>query len=926
VANGGTAGGDRPDQRTDELVGRDDARRVLADAWTRSGEGHATLVMVEGEAGVGKSALVRDLSGTCGPDTLQLTASGAEAEQLLDFGVVEELYAEATALGLAADLPFGRDGHRPDPLEVGAALLAVITDASAGAPVLVVVDDAHWADQPSVQAVTFALRRIRRLPVLTVVVHRPDAPLLEPLHRLCADGRGTRIRLAGLDAPDLRELVRRRCAVTLSPGAGQRLHDHTRGNPLEALTIAEELGPALDTRFGPMPAPRSYATLVLNRLAALPTEVEGLVAAIAVLGHPTSVGSLTAMLEVEDATSILDEAIRHRLLVMETRGGADVVDVAHPLLRAAVAFDLAPSRRADLHRRAATISSDPARALLHRLSAMLGEDVSLGREAVTLARAQLDDGWQLTAIDLLVGAARVLPDGPERTEALLLAADHLLRATDAAAARELLTLVSGDPGDAYEHVLRGQLAFLEGERDLAVDHLRLAWEIDPDDATTARAAMLLATLAANTANGKRSLAWARRALDRAARADTGIDRGQALTMVASAWALVGDLAAGLGELDAWRQGADDTSDAAIPRGLLLLWTGSLAAARDVLTSVVDTGDDAIETLTLAAAHYSLADAYYRIGEWDRALELAEHLAATLDDADRHLSSPMAHAVAAFVLAGRGRTTEAERHLERGHRALTASDNPSAALWVVVAKARVAAARGDDAEVALQLGLLAELTADLPLPEGVQPWRADLVSALVALDRLDEAEEALAALDARLRHSGAHARAGACRARAQLAAARGGDRDAALAFAEGLAEDPVATGSFARARLELAAGAFERRKGRRRIASDLLEQARRRFVDLGASPYLERTDRELAACGLNPRSRSDVAAAALTPAEEAVARLVVEGLTNREVATTLVVSVKTVETHLSKVFTKLGVRSRTELAVRWSPSVDESTRG
>src|SRR5690606_9132216 len=111
--------------------------------------------------------------------------------------------------------------------------------------------------------------------VLAVVLHRPTAPFLEPLHRLCADGRGRRLSLGGLDARQLRELVGRRCGVVLTPAAAQRLHAHTQGSPLEALMLAEELGAeTLNRRFDALPAPRSYATLVLNRLAGCAAETE----------------------------------------------------------------------------------------------------------------------------------------------------------------------------------------------------------------------------------------------------------------------------------------------------------------------------------------------------------------------------------------------------------------------------------------------------------------------------------------------------------------------------------------------------------------------------------------------------------------------------------------------------------------------------
>ena len=187
-------------------------------------------------------------------------------------------------------------------------------------------------------------------------------------------------------------------------------------------------------------------------------------------------------------------------------------------------------------------------------------------------------------------------------------------------------------------------------------------------------------------------------------------------------------------------------------------------------------------------------------------------------------------------------------------------------------------------------------------------------ALVKQGRLDDAERELAQLRDRVQAGGAHARAGLARAAGTVAAARGDDAAAATAFAVGLADDAVSSGPFARGLLELAAGAFERRRGSRRTAAALLDQAVDRFERLGAAPFLATALQERRSCGVDARDRSD--ARGLTKAEAAVAALVAEGRTNREVAASLVVSVKTVESHLARIFDKMGVRSRTELAIEW----------
>jgi DNA-binding CsgD family transcriptional regulator len=199
--------------------------------------------------------------------------------------------------------------------------------------------------------------------------------------------------------------------------------------------------------------------------------------------------------------------------------------------------------------------------------------------------------------------------------------------------------------------------------------------------------------------------------------------------------------------------------------------------------------------------------------------------------------------------------------------------------------------------------------------GVFDWCSLRIEALARLDRLDEAAaladdaEALAA--ARGRRSAIVA---LCRARGVLEAARGRMADAATAFERGEAQLAGLGMPFASGMFRLAYGTHLRRMGARRLAASQLQSALDAFAALGAVPYAERAEAELAVCGLTPRRR-DAGLPLLSPREHAVARLVAEGLTNREIAERLFVSAKTVEYHLANAFTKLGVRGRAHLAAR-----------
>jgi ATP/maltotriose-dependent transcriptional regulator MalT len=213
------------------------------------------------------------------------------------------------------------------------------------------------------------------------------------------------------------------------------------------------------------------------------------------------------------------------------------------------------------------------------------------------------------------------------------------------------------------------------------------------------------------------------------------------------------------------------------------------------------------------------------------------------------------------------------------------------------------------------------SSDLGLDEpSIQPWRELYAEALVRLGRLEEAEDVLAPLEdiaaRRNRHSSL---AGAARVRGLLQAARGRTSQADSAFQLAFAHAECVEMPFERAVLADSYGRFLRRTGARKHADEQLQSAHETFVRLGARPFVEGVERELAACGLTPARRTAAGNLELTPQELAVAKLVAAGNSNREVAAALVISTKTVGYHLGHVFTKLGISSRTQLAARFAAS-------
>ena len=902
------------------LVGRSDAWSHLEAARGRAESGSPQLVVLEGEAGTGKTVLARALTTTMTSGGVTLSARAEAIERQLDFGVIDQLLREATAAGLSAPPAMDRDGARPDPLVVGRLLLALTEEHTVGRPLAILVDDAHWADAASIQAMSYAFRRLHDRPVLVIVVRRPGTTTLEAFDRIVADGRGVVVRLGPLDHGDIAALVRRRTGLALSPRALTRIADHTGGNPLAVHALLEEVEPTeLTGGIGPLRVPRSYSSLVLSRVASCSADAEQLVATLAVAGAPVEMSRLERLATVDDLPLALGEAIERTLVTLEVRNGQRVADVAHPLVRTALLADLSPSRLCRLHAIAADESPDPDRALLHRLRSVLGTDDDLAARAIERARTQLADGWTLTAVEMLVAASQIASPGRARAEALLRAADCLVGTGDVAAASELLASV--DRSDPLAELVRAQIALLGGDEAAAHAALSAAWAADPAPEIAAGSPVCSPPWRpTEPAPTRRSLGLG---VPSSAGADQGTETGDALTMLASGWALRGNLVEGEREVREWaarRTEPGTQLDAAFALGALALWAGCFDKAAATLAPVADLALGHGPVMLIASARYALADVDYRRGRWDEAVDRAEQLARQLDDADQPMAAPMAHGVASFVRSARGDHEVSRAHRHAGVAAVTLTGNRAAGLWLAIASARDAVAAADHERVIGRLGLLAELTRSVELAEGVQPWRADLVEALVAGGRLDEAGEILAELTRRAEVEGPEVRAGAARAAGVLAAARGDQAQASAAFERGLSDrgDP---GPLARARLEMAAGAHHRRLGHRRAAAELLDQAIERLEVLGARPFLERARRERDACGLAPQPAG--AAHHLTRAEASVAGLVAGGRTNREVAAELVLSIKTVESHLGRIYTKLGVRSRVELANSWpSPSLGE----
>ncbi len=904
------------------FVGRAGELAVLAAAAVAARSGEPRVVLVVGEGGAGKSTLLaRFAARLAGPVVLR--AGGDEAELLLPYGVVGQLVASARGAGggppglLAAELSGG-----VDPLAVGADLVGWLGQFQT--MVLVVIDDLQWADGLSARAVLFALRRLQADRVLVVVSARPGglSRLGEGWLRFVAgDHRAGRVRLGGLGPAEVVALGRALGAGELPRRAVGRLLEETGGNPLYCRAVLEELGAeGRDLGGGTLWVPRSLAGVLLSRVSALSPAARQLAEAAAVLGHRCELAVAAALADLGDPLPALGQAAAAGILAEQLGGPAAGIGFSHLLVQRAVYADLSPARRRRLHQRAAGLV-DRHRALGHRVAAAAGPDDELAGELEAAGREARDLGRTAQAAAWLEQAAGVSSDPGAADRRLLDALEILVFYGEVAEAEVLAAQVAGGPGPRRSWLL-GALDFLAGRAAAAEDRLVAAWQTYDrarDAAEGAAAATWLALLCLVAGRIPEAIEWGERSA--AVGAAPAAVRHPALGVLAIALFADGRGPEGLARL-AFLPAApaevprEDTDTLAL-RGMARVLAEDLAGAIADLSTAAARLRAGVPLRTASRCLSYLAEAECRLGSWDDAVVHGELAVSLAHDADRIWEFGYVHSVAAVVPAARGDWEVARAHVRMATEAAQAFGAPGVIIAAASARAFLATARGDLEDVIIAAAAVrATDRAEFLHNLGRDNWRSLEIDALIGLGRLGEAETALAELEAALSPAGPPSvLVAAARLRGDLATAAGHHAAAAAAFETAWRRAQGLRVPLAFAQLEISDARRLRPAGQPQTAVARLRSARQRLITLGARPYLEACDRELAAAGAPVGSEAMAALPGLTPAEQAVARLVVTGRSNRQTAAELYVSVKTVESHLGHIFAKLGIRSRQDLITR-----------
>jgi DNA-binding CsgD family transcriptional regulator len=924
------------------LLGRQRETAHIEDLLNGATEGTSAALLLHGEPGIGKSSLLRatiERAGELGFGVLR--TRGFESESDIPFAGLLELLTpllplrdripevQARALGSALALepptPFDR-------FAVPAGMLSLLAAAAEERPYLVVADDVHWLDDASRDALIFVARRLGAEGVVLICASRDHRDVLDAFTGVEA------LAVAPLDDAASAELLRREAKHRVADEVAADLVSTAHGNPLALTEIprglsADQLA-GRQPMAGPVAAGDRIEEAFARQVADLPdaTREAMLVAAAMQTGrHDLFARALELRGLPADA---LDPALSAELVVLDGR-----VDFFHPLLRSAIYHAADPVRRRSVHATLAGLATSPARRAWHLAAAADAPDEEVAAALETAASEARARGGVTAGARAYERAANLSTDDTARARRLLEAAsdfaqagaaDHALALVDQAQA-----LIRGGELETEVVRVRGRVEMRRGKPAAAHDLLVAQADRIEADNPGAAASMLVEAAVAHMMTG-----------DMEALVATG-DRARAVlppgadpVIEVLAGVLVGEAHAALGHEDE----ADALLDPAMPfltseyvlampselvgmAGQCAIWYERWDRATAVLDHLVTVAREAsaINHIIYPLAAHAVLD--FRRGYWSAALADAGEAARLARETRATPLMTFALAVLAHIEAAMGRRDDARSHGRESVQIADMMGGAAIAVYGLNALALDALGAGE-VETAVELyDRVDRTTRRLHMQRGLVQYGADRVEALARMGRTDDAFQALEEFADRA-GGGRWALGALARCRGILA-----DKTAEHHFQTALSHHEHDGQPFEKARTQLCYGERLRRDRRRADAREQLAEALDAFERLGAAPWAERARVEMRATGGaaaegDAAQKEAVAAAGLeelTAHELQIARLVAYGMTNREVAAKLFLSPKTIEYHLSQIYRKLDLRSRTQLASLMASEMPEASK-
>jgi DNA-binding CsgD family transcriptional regulator len=880
----------------------------------RAGEGRA--LVVRGEPGMGKTALLEYLAGQASGCRV-VRAVGVQSEMELAFAGLQQLLAPMldrlellpvpqrdalrTAFGLIT-------GPAPDRLLVGLAVLSLLSDVAEKQPLVCLVDDQHWLDHASAQVLAFVARRLAAESVGLIFTARVPGEELEGLPELVVEG---------LREDDARALLDSVLTGPLDARVRDRIVAETRGNPLALLELPRGVTPAeLAGGFG-LPGPAPLAGRIeesfRRRVEALPAGARRLllVAAAEPVGDPVLVWRAAGRLGI--GTQAATPAAEAGLVEFGAR-----VRFRHPLVRSAAYRSASLQERQDVHRALAEVTDpeiDPDRRAWHRAHAAPGPDEDVAGELERSASRAQARGGMAAAAAFLERAAMLTLDPAQRTERALAAAQAKVQAGAFGAALTLLGVTEAGPLDELRHarvdLLRAQLAFVSSRgSDASPLLLQAAKRLEPIDVGLSRATYLEALSAAMFAGRLASPGGRALEVSRAVGAVPPPHPPRAPDLLLNGLAVHFNEGYSAG-LPILRRALNAFgSDMSAQEELRWLSLACVAAIHlwdddnwDVLTSRyvgLARGTGALSELPVALS--SRAYMLLFAGELTAAASLMEEVQAVTEATGSNLAPHSALGVAAL----RGREADAAALIEATRKevvlrgegiGITITEWASAVLYNGLGRYQKALAAAQQAVA-------------YPEDMGSSNWGVvELIEASARSGMRETATDAHRRLIEMTQVSGTDWALGVeARSYALLSEGEAADR---------LYRESIARLGRTRVRVELARthllyGEWLRRERRRTEAREQLCTAHDMLETMGIGAFAERARRELLATGGTARKHAVETSDQLTAQEAQIAQLARDGLSNPEIGTRLFISARTVQYHLHKVFTKLGIGSRSQL--------------
>lgn len=906
------------------LFGREDSLRVVNDVLVSGGS-----VVATGDPGAGKSSLLRaaaQLAKVRGRRVLSVTPT--QFDQGLPFAGIAELIGQfpegadsglpgpqrrALAVALQRAEP---DRREADALAVPLAVRGLLTQLTESGPVALIIDDVQWLDHESVGSLGFALRRIsvepHRLSVL--VATRPDPGAGADLIR-CLPGPRHEFSLPPLEDWAIGQLLRQRLGPRWTPPVSAGVAGASGGNPFLALEIARAMKADLPSWRGSaqhghdlvVPVPPSLAELLRERIARLPQHSREVLLLVSAAGRLT-VAQLQWIVEEARLWPAIEAAADGDMAIVSAES---VVAFTHPLLASALYDAAAPAERRRAHRVLAESLYDPVERARHRSRSIIAPDEAVAGELERAAEISRSRGAPQLAGELMERAALATPSEADTAASLgrwLRAVNTYIDAGDQVAAHAALEGVgagrcpraastdAGAAGQAGRPLFRDAFPRRASTSAGAERHRGPRRDLARSLLGSPHGRQRQGGFAAGSDGGRRgsrskTSGRSTHGAERAPSLRTALGKGQPEQSLRDIKRLAASSAPDL-----------PAAQVAWTHGFFAAWNDETAEeyVRDGIKSAVDAG-----------RYGDLSDLYICLVLVLIRGSRVRDAQAALDEADRSgawTTSSFQEEMARVLVKEYAGDLDGARELAQG--AIARSRISGSTYWLsgFLAQLGFVQTSARNWHAALEgLREIAEIFASTKMVDLEQLlWGVDYADAALQVGAEHDVEEAISVLRRQGASGRPQAAVAADRCQALLSAARG-DVDEALGVLRKVVEQPGSECPFETARSRLALGQLYRRAGYKGMASEALNVAGVAFEELGIPRWAQRARDEASRVGLHPTTST------LTETERRVAELVGSGRSNQETAAELFISVKTVEANLTRVYRKLSVRSRTELA-------------